>query len=240
MPLYDEMADFYDLVYPDRGDRDFYLKEARKARGRILEVACGTGRILIPLLKAGFDACGLDISPEMLERLRKKALQEGIVPRLFLGDMRDFSLDGKFGLIIVPFRSFHHLNNASERLEALRNFRRHLDSGGRLILHLTVPPARERALTKKFHRAGSEKISGGKVGWEVRFDDGNDSADYRITLATDSGKTRSFSMTLHFFPIAEIASSLKSIGFKNVNVYCGFGYSPFNEGCEEAVVVADS
>jgi SAM-dependent methyltransferase len=240
MQVYDEMADFYDLIYPEKQDLDFYLGQAGKARGKILEVACGTGRILLRLMRAGFDVHGIDLSSAMLDRLRKNALSEGMVPKVFQVDMRDFQMADRFRLIIVPFRSFHHLKSGAERRKALGNFHAHLEKGGRLILHLNVPSDREKTLTGKFRKTGSEKIPDGRVDWFMKFDRKNYSAAYRIALTSKSGKKKEFRMVLHFVDIPELVGLLESIGFKSVNVYCGFDYSTFKEGCEEAVVIADS
>src|SRR4030095_8684306 len=150
MEVYDELAEHYDLIYGDQLDTDFYLREARNARGRVLEVACGTGRILLRLLEEGIDAEGLDLSESMLAVLKKKATSMGLKPTVYQANMVDFKL-GKYNLIIVPYRSFLHLKSEKERKDALRNFMDHLEKGGRLVLHTYSPSEEDRLMSGGYH-----------------------------------------------------------------------------------------
>ena len=80
---FDNWAKTYDIVFGKyRADIDFYLKEAKKVRGKVLEVGCGTGRVYLELLKNGVDVYGIDISGEMLRVLKKKAREMGIKPKV--------------------------------------------------------------------------------------------------------------------------------------------------------------
>ena len=80
-------AELYDIVFGDFAfDRDFYLELARGANGPVLEVACGTGRILIPCMQAGVDIDGLDLYSSMIEVLRRKASALGLHPGLYVTD----------------------------------------------------------------------------------------------------------------------------------------------------------
>jgi len=96
-PFHD--AELYEVLFHDlEFDRDFYVGLAREAGGPVLEVACGTGRVLLPCLQAGVDIDGLDLFPEMLDVLRHKAAERGLSPRLYQTDMRDFTLPRRFNL----------------------------------------------------------------------------------------------------------------------------------------------
>src|SRR5687767_7456823 len=86
-------GELYDLIVGDLSYCvDFYVDLARKAQGPVLEIACGTGRILLPCLQAGVDIDGLDYYAPMLETLRKKAAALQLSPRLYQADMGDFRL----------------------------------------------------------------------------------------------------------------------------------------------------
>jgi len=91
-------AEFYDHVVPyrERQDVAFFVELAREAGGPVLEVGCGTGRVLIPTARAGFEIVGLDLSPSMLAVCRESLAQEPaeVQARVELveGDMRDFDL----------------------------------------------------------------------------------------------------------------------------------------------------
>ena len=142
MADFDAVAEVYDDIYSAfKDDIPFYKKQAKKAGGRVLEVCCGTGRVYLELLREGVDACGIDISPRMLSRLKAKAKASGLRPRVFLADMKSFSLHRKFVLVIVPFRAFLHNLTSEDQIAALRCFRRHLAPGGRLILNMFMPSA---------------------------------------------------------------------------------------------------
>ena len=75
---YAAVAEFYDYIVPylNREDLDFYVDMAKESGGPVLEVGCGTGRILIPIARAGIEVTGLDLSPSMLALCRKKLSQE--------------------------------------------------------------------------------------------------------------------------------------------------------------------
>ncbi|MBI2945402.1 MAG: class I SAM-dependent methyltransferase [Candidatus Wallbacteria bacterium] len=130
----------YDAQHADRPDLKqdvlFYTDLALEAGGRVLEVGCGTGRVLLAIKKAGIDVWGLDISEGMLELLRAKAKKLGFNCKLHVGDMRNFKLERKFRLILLPFRVFQHMLKPADQLAALGNLREHLLPGGRLALNI--------------------------------------------------------------------------------------------------------
>jgi SAM-dependent methyltransferase len=138
-------AELYDHVVPyrERQDVAFYVETALQSGGPVLEIGCGTGRILIPTARAGLDMVGLDLSTHMLDVCRQKLLGEPAHVqsrvRLVQGDMREFELSQTFRLATVPFRPFQHLTSVEDQLACLACIRRHLVPGGRLILDLFNP-----------------------------------------------------------------------------------------------------
>ena len=138
-------AEFYDYVVPyaTRGDVEFYVDEALAANGPVLELGCGTGRVLIPIARAGVTIDGLDGSPTMLARCHEKLQLEPakVQSRVTLheGDMRSFELRKEFALVTIPFRPFQHLLTVDDQLACLRSIHRHLTSDGRLILDIFNP-----------------------------------------------------------------------------------------------------
>lgn len=142
---YGETADLYDHVVPyrTRADVGFFVEAAAAAGGPVLEVGCGTGRILIPTARAGVEITGLDQSPRMLSvcRQRLDAEAEPVRERVQLAqaDMRRFDLGRRFALATVPFRPFQHLLTVEDQLSCLASIRGHLIAGGRLILDLFNP-----------------------------------------------------------------------------------------------------
>lgn len=142
---YASVADLYDFVQPyaARRDVDFFVEAARASGGPVLEVGCGTGRVLIPTARAGVEIVGLDRSRQMLQichqRLRGESETVQTRVRLIEGDMRDFHLPQRFNLVTLPFRPFQHLMTVEDQLSCLLAIHRHLVDGGRLILDLFNP-----------------------------------------------------------------------------------------------------
>jgi SAM-dependent methyltransferase len=142
---YKSIAELYDYVVPyrERTDVGFFVEAAKESGGAVLEVGCGTGRVLIPTARAGIEITGLDLSPHMLEvcRGRLKAEPEEVRSRVRLvqADMRQFELSQAFHLVTLPFRPFQHLTTVEDQLACLGCIRRHLAEGGRLILDIFNP-----------------------------------------------------------------------------------------------------
>ncbi len=142
---YDEIAALYYDYYSTglEGDVQFYIEEARQADTPVLEIGCGTGRILLPMAEAGCTVIGLDQAPAMLALTRKKLAatspetQERV--ELIEGDMRDFALGKRFGLITIPYRAFLHLTTPRDQRRALTCLRKHLTDNGHLVFNIFDP-----------------------------------------------------------------------------------------------------
>jgi SAM-dependent methyltransferase len=138
-------AEFYDHVVPyrERSDVAFFVEAAKETQGPVLEVGCGTGRVLIPTARAGIDIVGLDLSNHMLAVCRERLLDEPEEVqsrvRLVQADMRSFALPQSFRLVTLPFRPFQHLETVADQLSCLACIHHHLDKGGRLVLDLFNP-----------------------------------------------------------------------------------------------------
>ena len=137
-----ELAEIYDAVYADRDDRAFWAAMA-PADGAILELACGTGRVLLPLARAGHEIVGLDLSAQMVERCRAHLADEPAAVRervrLVQADMTSFELGRRFALVTSPFRGFQHVTSVERQLACLGRCHAHLASHGRLVLDLFNP-----------------------------------------------------------------------------------------------------
>ena len=143
---WDVLASLYDWEHADfDDDLGLYLGLARRTGGPILEAACGTGRILLPLAEAGFRLCGLDSSQGMLAAARARlALQPRVAEAVTLvhGDLRHARLEGAFGLSIVALDSFGLLVGQTDQIAALRTLRDHLRRGGLLVVDVANGNAR--------------------------------------------------------------------------------------------------
>jgi ubiquinone/menaquinone biosynthesis C-methylase UbiE len=129
-------AELYDLTVPDwDGEINFYRELAREVKGKgqsILEVGCGTGRVAVQLAEDGARVVGMDLDNDMLDVARSKSA--GI--RWEQGDMRTLDLGETFGLIILPGDGFQFMCTPEDQVKALETFKRHLEPGGVLAIHL--------------------------------------------------------------------------------------------------------
>ena len=137
---YDLWAEYYDLIHADvTDDIGFYVEESSRSIQPVLEIGCGTGRVMIPVARAGIKVFGIDISGKMLEVCRKKIATEPREVRdrtiLIREDMRSFDLSERFGLIYLPLRTFLQMHTVEDQVAALRNFHQHLLDGGILALN---------------------------------------------------------------------------------------------------------
>jgi SAM-dependent methyltransferase len=144
MDDYDIYAPFYDQEYGGM-DADLLMIEQFAARcgSPILELACGTGRVLLPLARQGYDVTGVDVSPAMLDVARRKVAAEEPTLRgrvtLVQQDMRELALDRRFHLAVVAVNSFMHMLTPGDQVAALGAIRAHLEPDGLLLLDLFNP-----------------------------------------------------------------------------------------------------
>ena len=133
---------FYELTkpvgYSIEGDIEYYTKKLEDISGLVLEAGVGTGRILIPLIKKGFQAEGVDSSAEMLEQCRVNMKKHGVKARLYEQDLMNLSLLNRYDAIIMPTGTFCLLPK-SRIEEVLENFFNHLHEGGKIIIDLEMP-----------------------------------------------------------------------------------------------------
>lgn len=130
----------YDLQHKDFvDDIPFYIAQAEKYGGPVLELACGTGRITVPMAKKGLRITGLDISTSMLVHAAQKSAAEGVVIEWVHADCRDFDLPEHFSLVLFPFNSIAHLHDLEDIESCFACVRRHLKPGGRFILDIFNP-----------------------------------------------------------------------------------------------------
>lgn len=137
-PLYRDGL-FYDAMNAEvTRDLDFYLEEAALAGSPILELACGTGRLAIPIAAAGLDIVGVDLSESMLARARQKNAQL----QLHQADCKTLDLERKFKLVILAFNSLLLFHTRAELEAVLGTVKRHLAPGGMFILDIFNPNLR--------------------------------------------------------------------------------------------------
>jgi SAM-dependent methyltransferase len=139
--IYDD-ARHYDALFPGPNDLPFYQRQLAACGGPVLELACGSGRLTVPLAAAGADVTGIDQSPSMLEAAAKRAARENVHVSFHQRDIRDYDLRRKFNLIFISTNSFCHLLTLDDVESCLRATRHHLAPEGRFIIDIFTPSAR--------------------------------------------------------------------------------------------------
>ena len=139
-------AKYYDEAYAtkeDLQDLEFYVDLAKANGGSVLELACGTGRILLPIARQGISIHGVDNSLPMLDVLQDKLRQELKDVRELVstshGDIRSFRSNREYPLVIIPFRPLQHMYTVEDQVAALQTAAFHLEAGGTLVFDVFYP-----------------------------------------------------------------------------------------------------
>lgn len=123
----------------DNEDLPFWLNLASKNPGPILELGCGTGRVLIPLQEAGYNILGLDLDASMLAFLLNLAKKKGVKPpKIFQANCTRFRINTRFQLIIMPCNTFSTLST-TDRKNTLMTVKEHLQPGGIFVFCIPNP-----------------------------------------------------------------------------------------------------
>src|SRR5439155_22875190 len=227
---YDAIAQLYDPWSRSvTEDVPFYLDEARKTGGPIVELGVGTGRIAVPIAAEGIAVIGVDSSQAMLDVCREQAELAGVAHLLDLrlGDLRQPPVDTPVRLVICPFRAYLHPPDDSDRLRARPAAREPLLPGGRLVFDVFAPGARDIAWT---HGRWIEREPGifERADWNER----------RRTLTLSvRGTPGEATMTLSWISPPEWAALLDRAGFDVEACYGWFDRSPYRRG-EDTIWVA--
>jgi len=228
MSAYDAIARIYDPWSRSVvEDVPFYVYEAVRAGGPVLELGVGTGRIAVPIAAAGIEVVGVDLSAGMLEVARERAELAGVRVDLRHGDMREPPVGGTFPLVICPFRSLLHMETDADRRTALRAIATRLEPTGRFVFDVFTPGADDIAET---HGRWLEREPGI---WE-RADWHEESRT--LILRLRSGEVAETEMSLAWLSVAEWKELLREEGFVVDAVYGWFDRSPWRGG-EDSVWV---
>ena len=227
---------------------DFYLELARGAGGPVLDVGCGTGRIMLPCLKAGVDVEGLDLFPGMLERLREKAAALGFNPALHHASMSAFRLPRCYTLIMIPFNTFVHNLTADDQIATLKACHDHLQPGGMLAFDTAFPGSAWIAQangTRELEMETPHPETGLPVRmWDTRTFDRVKQLQYsynEIEMLDATGKviaTHPSKTTLRWIYKAEMELLLRVAGFARWQILGGFDGRPLLNETDAMIVRA--
>lgn len=235
-------------------DVAFYVGEARRGGGPVLELGCGTGRVTFPIADAGVPVVGLDRSAPMLEvaaetrRASPRAVRERA--DLVRGDMRSFAFRRPFSRVLAPFRGLQALVVVSDQLAALRCARDVLDSAGKLVFDVFTPDPRSVAAAEEtaspLEETGRTFVEGEVETVErasVGFDPAVQIAELEYAYERRDGGgallDRSFeTFRIRWFHRYELEHLLARAGFAVETVWSGWGRGPLAGVGEDEVWVA--
>jgi SAM-dependent methyltransferase len=242
-------GDLYDLLCAGiEYGIDYYVALAREANGPVLDIACGTGRIMLPCLRLSLDVEGVDLYDGMLDRLRRKAAAEGFAPPLHRADMSDFRLSRRFALIMIPFNAFIHNMTADAQLACLRLCREHLLPGG-LFVFDTFFPGREYINLPDGTRVLEGEIPHPETGLPVRMYDtrsfdrveqiqrSRNEVEF-LDAAGNVTATYPSEFSTRFFYKCEMELLLRLSGFAHWRIYGGFDRHPLANETDQMIVEA--
>ncbi len=253
LEIYDfDSSEFYDY-HADQNDRDFYLGYAKNTTGKILDLGCGTGRILIPIAKTGKKITGIDNSEHMLKICKDKidkefnSKEKNISLKnislknisLIKADISNFEIKDIFSLAIIPFGPFNCLTSTSEQIGCLTCINKHLKSKGLLVFEIWYPNNYELFKSEHgFHVVKNQPYfkmpDGRKVQWGIY----NTSVDYNKQLIYEDmyynvdypdGKKEKlvYSSKIRYSHRYEIEHLLSLTGFKINKLYSDFNKNEF-------------
>ncbi len=249
------IGELYDLAspYSQRADVGFYMEEAIKSGGQVLDVACGTGRILLPMARKGISIIGIDQSPGMLERCHQMLDKEdeSVRTRVQLEqmDMRNFNLDERFALATIPFRPMQHMVKVTDQLNTLRSVHRHLSPGGHLVFDVFNPDLARLAAGGSEEKEDTPERSL-PDGRRVRRT-GRVSAVHNLAQVSDveliyyvtypDGRTERLvqSFPMRWYMRYELEHLLERCGFGVKAVYGNFDRSELTDSSPEMIFVAE-
>ena len=218
---YDDGA-LYDAEYGGIDDDGrFFLDLAQKCGPRVLDLGCGTGRLAIPLCRAGKNVTGLDAMPSMIDHARRKA--QGLSIRWVDGDFRDFDLGDNYDLAISCAHAFQGLLTEADQQRYFACVQRHLVPGGILAFdtrnpsphHLESPPG-ETHWHSFVDPAGNTIDSSGTQ----HYDAATGLMLYDVFRTNrGTGERQAAHITIKFTPLALLQELMAQAGFDVAEVY---------------------
>lgn len=208
------------------GDIDYYYRQLKNVKGKILEAGVGTGRVMIPFLKKGLHIEGVDLSKEMLQQCKTNLAKEGFKANLFQGDLTALNLANKYEAIIMPTGSFCLLHKVKVN-EVLRSFYNHLETNGKLIVDIELPSwfIPNQVAVKHYMTDEKTGILFTSTAKDMDWHSQKTSYIHRYELVDSGGikKTEISHFVLYWYGIDEFTLLLEKCGYSEIKYEAGYG-----------------
>jgi len=240
MDVYDD-AEFYDCEFANREhDIPFFLKQARLLGGPVLEVACGTGRITMPIARAGIEITGLDVSRPMLERARSKAKAERLALNWLEQDCRAINSTQQFSMIFSATNAMQHLHDFDSVNAFLTSSKHALRPGGILILDAFNPNLAKLARTTatRYHHKSIVDAAGRKLHVEVasQYDPAGQILSFTLFYLCDGDLTRTKKVSMRCFFPEELMALCRLNGLEVVRRCGDYDETPFSDNSPKQIL----
>lgn len=231
------MADLYDSYVNQDFDIPYFLEEAKNARGKVLELTSGTGRVSVPLIRGGIDLTCVDYSTGMLSVLQRKTENGWLPCKLIAMDMTQLALRQKFELIFIPFNSFSEILERDLQKQTLERIMEHLTDSGHFICTLHNERIRLGNIDGRPGTLGQFPTkTGGSlvVRYHFNYDHSTRLAhgfQYYELFDHESRMVgeRSLEINFYLFNREEFEVLIHECGFDVVNLYGDYSKSKFDE-----------
>jgi SAM-dependent methyltransferase len=244
--LYERISELYDWEH-DRyvDDLDFYRALAKRTGGPILELGCGTGRVLADLAADSYHCMGLDGSHVMLARARSRLMARGLDADLIQASMQEFTVPRQARLAIIPLDTFGHLLSQDDQLRALTAIQGALTDDGLLVIDVSNGNSRAEPKDEVVHQLTAESLDGRSsiTKWISRAVDSAQQVDdliywYDVTGADGVVHRTTVEFQLRYFTRFELTLLLERVEFSIEALYGSYDLEEFGSGSERLIVVA--
>lgn len=245
MSAYEAFASVYDL-FMKQVEYDQWLNHIHAVWDKlgakpktVIDLGCGTGSILLPLAKEGFEVIGVDLSPEMLAEADHKAMEEGLSVRLACQDMTELELGEKADCILSLCDCMNYLTEDGQLEDAFQSIAQHMKKGSLFLFDLNTEYKFREVLGQNVFGSAEE---GAAYIWENDYDEGEKINEYYVSffIEQENGLYERVE-EYHYeraYSMEEIENGLQAAGMELVEVYDGYSFDAPHAGSERLLFVA--
>ncbi len=231
----------YDAMNSFNWDFPFYKKYALECKGSVLELACGTGRLTIPLATEGIDITGIDISEGMIKEAEIKAKDLNVAIDFQVQDIRTFKIDKKFQFIFLPYNSICHIHDFESIKSLFQSVKKHLAPNGVFIVDVFKPSLahltrkKDEVFTNNSYKISSDKNIINHT--ETSFYNQADQVNYIEWFLEQNGKIENQKLNMRMFFPQELDNYLQFSGFEIIDKFGDHFENKFDNDANWQIVV---